>query len=358
VTWRKDNIVDKYDGRIFVHWTQQGEHGVVHLRPVGTDLEFRINIPPGCAVYMSREILGDDSGNAQFPRFEHKHFKDGARISWVLEIENADIEAIESSTCSAIMEASRRQDAMRLDLRGIFGGDKWNYSLYTASASRTPYIRPREYTVVTNASGQIVSFCSRIQLLTNGVERDGVALFDIIGHQVGITVQALERCQHTGGFPVGVLRVFPFNHFAGLGFTSGQFAALIDADPEAKELLANLLTENSNQTASQEVEITLFNEEGIVVGGPSLHDSIAAGKTRPGNKVRIPNLPTSMAHDGSRAITAKMIHAGTIATRGEGLSIPKYTRFPSKADGHWLIRFTGVTTTHREASRKGKSKLE
>ena len=345
----------KYDGRIFAHWKQHGEHGVVHLRPVGTDLEFRINIPPGCAVYMSREILGDDSGNAQFPRFEHKHFKDGARISWVLEIENADIEAIESSTCSAIMEASRRQDAMRLDLRGIFGGDKWNYSLYTASASRTPYIRPREYTVVTNASGQIVLFCSRIQLLTNGVERDGVALFDLIGHQVGITVQALERCQHTGGFPVGVLQVFPFNHFAGLGFTSGQFAALIDADPEAKELLANLLTENSNRTASQEVEITLFNEEGIVVGGPSLHDSIAAGKTRPGNKVRIPNLPTSMAHDGSRAITAKMIHAGTIATRGEGLKIPKYTR-NSEADGHWLIRFTGVTTTRREVIKKGMSK--
>jgi len=347
---------EKYDGRIFAHWTQYGEHGVVHLRPVGTDLEFRINIPPGCAVYMSREILGDDSGNAQFPRFEHKHFKFGALISWVLEIENVDIEAIESSTCSAIMEASRRQDAMRLDLRGIFGGDKWNYSLYTASASRDERFRPREYTVLTNASGRIVLFCSRIQSLTNGVERDGVALFDIIGHQVGITVQALERCRHTGGYVVGVLRVFRFKHFAGLGFTSGQFAALIDADPEAKELLANLLTENSNQTASQEVEITLFNEEGIVVGGPSLHDSIAAGKTRPGNKVRIPNIPRSMAHDDSRAITAKMIHAGTIATRGEGLSIPKYTRNPSKADGHWLIRFTGVTTTRREVVRKGMSK--
>jgi hypothetical protein len=103
---------EKYDGRIFAHWTQYGEHGIVHLRPVGTDLEFRINIPPGCAVYMSREILGDDSGNAQFPKFEHKHFKFGARISWVLEIENVDIEAIESSTCSAIMEACKMQCAL------------------------------------------------------------------------------------------------------------------------------------------------------------------------------------------------------------------------------------------------------
>ena len=106
-----------------MHWTQYREHGAVHLRPVGTDLEFRINIPPSCAVYMSRKILGYESGNPQFSRFEHKHFKDGARISWVFEIEDVNIEAIESSTCSAIMAASRRQDAMRLNLSGIFGGD-------------------------------------------------------------------------------------------------------------------------------------------------------------------------------------------------------------------------------------------
>ena len=118
------------------------------VRPVGTDLEFRINIPPSCAVYMSREILGDDSGNAQFQRFEHKHFKDGARISWVLEIENVDIEAIESSTCSAIEAASRRQDEMRLNLSGIFGGDKWDTSLYTGSASRDERFKPRECTTL------------------------------------------------------------------------------------------------------------------------------------------------------------------------------------------------------------------
>ena len=167
---------------------------------------------------------------------------------------------------------------------------------------------------------------------------------------------------HTGRFPVSVLRVFPFKHFAGLGFTSGQFAALIDSDPERKEELANLLTENSNRTASQEVEITLFNKEGIVVGGPSLHDSLSVGKTRPGNKVRIPNLPSSMTQDGKQgAVTNKMIHAGTIASRGEGLTIPKYTRpkgltHKQEADGHWLIRFTGMATTHREATRKGLSK--
>jgi hypothetical protein len=153
-----------------------------------------------------------------------------------------------------------------------------------------------------------------------------------------------------------VLRVFPFKHFAGLGLTSGQLAALIDADPEAEDMLANLLTENSNRTASQEVEITLFNSKGVVVGGPSLHDSIKSGiKKQPGNKVRIPNLPRSMAHNGSRGVTTKMIKAGMIATRGEGLKIPKYTK-SSEADGHWLIRFTGVTTNRREATRKGVNK--
>ena len=64
-----------------------------------------------------------------------------------------------------------------------------------------------------------------------------------------------------------------------------------------------------------------------------------------------------MAHKGSRTITNGMIHACTIDTKGVGLWIPKSTGGRnSKADGHWLIRFTGVTTTHREATRKGWSK--
>jgi hypothetical protein len=66
-------------------------------------------------------------------------------------------------------------------------------------------MKPRQCTVVTNKDGRIVLFCSRIGLLTNGVERVGVSLEDIIGRQEGLTVQALERCSHTGGFRVGKL---------------------------------------------------------------------------------------------------------------------------------------------------------
>ena len=342
-----------------MQYLQCGKQGAVLVRPFGNEnLVVKVNIPHGCAVYMSKVILGFQAGNEQFPRCEHKHFNQGASISWVFQL-RLDIKTIESSTCSAIEAASRMQAIENLDLEGRYGGDRWEPNHFTGSSSKTFYMKPRQSVLVTNASGRIVLFCNRIRQLTNGVERDGVSLFDIIGKQDGLSVQALERCSHTGGYVVGVLRDFLFKHFAGLGLTSGQLAALIDADPEAKELLANLLTENSNRTASQEVEITLFNEEGIVVGGPSLHDSLSAGKQRPGNKVRIPALPTSMTHDGKQgAITTKMIHAATIATRGEGLSIPKYTRKSNwtKADGHWLIRFTGVTTTHREVTRKGKRK--
>jgi hypothetical protein len=266
-----------------------------------------------------------------------------------------DIEKIESSTCSAIESASRIQDAVRLDLEGRYGGDKWEPTHFTGSSSKILYMKPRQCTVIANKKGQLLLFCGRIQSLPNGVEREGVALWDILGQQDGLTVQGIERCSHTGGKVVGELRVFLFKHFAGLGFTSGQLAALIEADPGRKEELANLLTENSKRTASQEVEITLFDNDGIVKAGPSLHDSVRAGRNQPGKKVTIPNLPSSMAHDGSKAITAKMIHAGTIASRGEGLTIPKYTK-QSEADGHWLIRFTGVTTTRSGATRKGMRK--
>ena len=344
------------------HYLQCGKQGALLLRPYrNEDLVVRINIPHGCVVYFSREILGFETGNPKFPRCEHMHCNQGASVSWVMDLK-LDIEAIESSTCSAIMAASRMQESENLDLEGRYGGDKWEPTHFTGSASRGVRFHPRLCTVLTNASGRIVLFCSKLRRNLVGFERDGVALDDILGRHNGITVQALEKWKHKGGLPIGVVRVFPFNHFAGLGFTSGQFAALIDSDPVANELMANLLTENSNLTASQEVEVTLFNNEGIVVGGPSLHDSLRAGKNQPGNKVRIPSLPRSMTHDGkSGAITAKMIHEGTIASRGEGLTIPKYrvsnmyTR-QSEAEGHWLIRFTGVTTTRRGAIRKGLKK--
>jgi hypothetical protein len=341
-----------------MQYLQRGKQGALLLRPYRNEnLVVRVNIPHDCVVYFSKEILGFRTGNEQFPRCEHMHCNQGASVSWVMDLK-LDIKNIESSTCSAIEAASRMQDEMNLDLEGRWGGDKWEPDHFKGSPSRDFRFKPRECTVVTNASGRIVLVCSRMQSLTNGVERAGVALFDILGQQDGLTVQGIERCSHTGGFEVGVLRVFPFKHFAGLGLTSGQLAALIDADPEAKEELANLLTENSNRTASQEVEITLFDDDGIVIAGPSRHESLRAGKNnKDTNKVTIPNLPTSMAKDGSKVITAKMIHAATIATRGEGLRIPKSTvGRNSKACGHWLIHFTGVTTTRRDATREGISK--
>ena len=97
-SWHSDKIQAQYSGRAFVHYLPQGKQGAVHLRPVGIDLEVRINIPPGCVVYVSKEILGFESGNKQFPRFEHKHCNQGASMSWVLEHEIDDIEMIESDS--------------------------------------------------------------------------------------------------------------------------------------------------------------------------------------------------------------------------------------------------------------------
>ena len=89
----------------------------------------------------------------------------------------------------------------------------------------------------------------------------------------------------------------------------------------------------------------------------SLARPYAGIHNRDKNKVTIPNLRSSMAHDGSRTITNKMIHAGTIDSGGEGLWIPKSSRGRNpKPIGRCLICFTGVTTTQSDAIRKGFSK--
>ena len=215
-SWHSDKLKEELSGQCITHYLQCGKQGALLLRPYrNEDLVVRVNIPHGC---------------------EHMHCIQGASVSWVMDLK-LDIEKIESSTCSAIESASRIQDAMHLDLEGRYGDVIWDSTHFTGSASRTPYIKPRECTVVTSKEGQLLLFCSRIASLTNGFKRDGVSLEDIIGPQEGLTVQALERCSHTGGFRVGKMRVFLFKHFAGLGFTSEQLAARIDADPEAKELL-------------------------------------------------------------------------------------------------------------------------
>ena len=58
-----------------------------------------------------------------------------------------------------------------------------------------------------------------------------------------------------------------------------------------------------------------------------------------------------------QCITIEMIHAGTIATEGEGLWIPKSTQGRhSKTIGRWLISFTGAITSRSDLISKGLSK--
>ena len=85
-SWHTDSFEAKYKARAFVQYLSKGKQGAIHLRPKGIGLEFKINIPHGTVVYMSREILGYDSGNSEFPFFQHKHLKQGASISCVFEV--------------------------------------------------------------------------------------------------------------------------------------------------------------------------------------------------------------------------------------------------------------------------------
>jgi hypothetical protein len=95
-SWHSDKIQAKYSGRAFMHYLPHGKQGAICLRPTNFGSEFKITIPPGSAVFMSREILGYESGNPQLPRFQHKHYNQGPSISWVTEIEKEGFTMIES----------------------------------------------------------------------------------------------------------------------------------------------------------------------------------------------------------------------------------------------------------------------
>ena len=53
-----------------------------------------------------------------------------------------------------------------------------------------------------------------------------------------------------------------------------QLSALVEADPEAKKRLVELLSENSKQTASQQISVKFVNNDGISVIGPTLYDPL------------------------------------------------------------------------------------
>lgn len=158
----------------------------------------------------------------------------------------------------------------------------------------------------------------------------------------------------TGGYQVGGLRIVPLKVYDEWGYNMAQLSALVNADPEAKEELVNLLSENSKLTASQQISVKFFNNDGSVIG-PTLYDSLNAGiNNKDEDKVTLPKfMPKSMTGGKKSRITIPMIHEGTIATKGEGLRIPKATQGKySKTIGYTLVRFTGVTKSHREVIRE------
>ena len=335
-----------------MHFLQHGKQGAIHLRPKDIGLEFKINIPSGSVVFMSKNILGFRSGNPHFPRFEHKHFKQGASISWVMEVE--DIETTESDKCSAIEAASRKQDAERLDLEGIWGDEKWEPAHFKATNSTSANFNPRVYSIIADKKCRPLLLCHRIQKLDKGYVRDGHTLKEIIGPRVGLNEQALKANMHTGGFVVAKLRIFPLEFFDQWGYTSGQLKALFEADIEAKDLLVDLLAEKTKRSASQQLSVSLFDNDGNLVKGPSLYDSLhQAFHNKDKNKATLPiKVPNIGNHAERRNVTIEVIHAGTIATEGEGLWIPKFIqgRYP-KPNGGWRVCFTGVIKSRSDLVR-------
>jgi hypothetical protein len=56
-SYHSDKIQKQYAGQAFVHITQYGEQGAVHLRRVGVALVFKVEIPPGTVVYIPERSL-------------------------------------------------------------------------------------------------------------------------------------------------------------------------------------------------------------------------------------------------------------------------------------------------------------
>jgi hypothetical protein len=347
-----------------VHILQHGKQGAIHLRPKDIGLEFKINISSGSVVYMSRDILGFQSGNPHFPRFEHKHFKQGASISWVLELEG--IETTESDKCSAIEAAARKQDAEHLDLDGIWGDEKWEPAHFKGTNTLKANFKPRVYSIIADEKCRPLLLCYRICKLPNGVVRDGHTLNEILGAQKGFDERALKANMHTGGFTVTKLRIFPLEFCDEWGYTSGQLKALFEADIEAKDLLVNLLAEKTKRSGSQQVSVSLFDNDGNLVKGPSLYDSLGQARyNKDENKATLPRNFQGNSHAERQCVSIETIHAGNIATEGKGLWIPKFAmgRY-AKPNGGVRVCFTGVIKSHsdviREAGggrRKGKTTL-
>ncbi|KAL3786252.1 hypothetical protein ACHAW5_001033 [Stephanodiscus triporus] len=351
-SWHSDKIKSKYSGRAFVHFLQHGKQGAIHLRPKNIGLEFKINISSGCVVFMSRNILGFQSGNPHFPRFEHKHFKQGASISWVLELEG--IETTESDKCSAIEAAARKQDAEHLDLDGIWGGEKWEPAHFKGSSNKHANFKPRVYSIIADEKFRPLLLCNRIWKQNEGFVRDGHSLFQILGINNSLNERALKANMHTGGCVVAKLRIFPLEFCDEWGYTSGQLKALFEADIEAKDLLVDLLAEKTKQSDSQQVSVSLFDNNGNLVKGPSLYDSVRqAVRNKDKNKVTLTNKVPNIGNYAERLnVSIEMIHAGTIATEGEGLWIPKFIQRSAKPNGGVRVCFTGVIKSHSDMIRE------
>ena len=265
--------------------------------------------------------------------------------------------SIDRALSDAIHEATRIQDEENLDLDGIFAYPHWAPELFEGSASRNGTFSPRFPTVITTEEGIPLLVCSKLQRNAEGFERDGLALEDIIGLQNGLTKGAIEAAVSTGGYRFGSMLIVPLAVFDPLGYNMAQLSALVNEDPKAKEKLTELLSENSKRTASQQVSVEFFGNDGSVIG-PTLYDSLNAGiKNKDENKVTIPYLLKSVTGGKQIPITIGMIHEGAIVTKGEGLRIPKFSRgCTPKNIGYTLIRFTGVTKSHREVLRESWNK--
>ncbi len=271
----------------------------------------------------------------------------------MLELEG--IKTTESDKCSAIEAASRKQDAERLDLEGIWGDEKWEPAHFKATNSTSANFNPRVYSIIADEKCRPLLLCHRIQKLDKGYVRDGHTLKGIIGDIAGLNERALKANMHTGGFAVAKLRIFPLEFFDQWGYTSGQLKALFEADIEAKDLLVDLLAEKTKRSASQQLSVSLFDNDGNLVKGPSLYDSVRqAFHNKDKNKVTLPNrFPNIGNHADRPNVSIEKIHAGTIATDGEGLWIPKFTnRRNPKPNGGLRVRFTGVIKSHSDMCRE------
>ena len=104
-----------------------------------------------------------------------------------------------SDKCSAIEAATHKQDVERLDLDGIWGGEKWDPAIFRAMKGRcnNGYFNPRVYSVIADETYQPLLVCYRIRQ-HNGFDLEGHSLKFILEAQDGLTERALKANMHTG----------------------------------------------------------------------------------------------------------------------------------------------------------------